>query len=79
MLNHTAGLHNALSDQFKDDPFIMCNWDEILKQIAMAAPDTSPGTKQIYHALTYGWLCGGIIEVYAALCMFLCFWLRSMS
>lgn len=62
VLNHTAGLHNALSDQFKEDPFLMCNWDEILKQLALAVPDSSPGAKQTYHALTYGWLCGGIIE-----------------
>ncbi|MCO5578766.1 hypothetical protein L7F22_032612 [Adiantum nelumboides] len=62
VLNHTAGLHNALSNQFKEDPFIMCKWDEVLKELADSAPDSRPGTKQAYHALTYGWLCGGIIE-----------------
>lgn len=62
VLNHTAGLHNALSDQFKEDPLIMCKWDEVLKELAEAVPDSPPGTKQAYHALTYGWLCGGIIE-----------------
>ncbi|KAH7365532.1 hypothetical protein KP509_18G033300 [Ceratopteris richardii] len=40
----------------------MCKWDEVLRELAEAIPDSSPGTKQIYHALTYGWLCGGIIE-----------------
>lgn len=62
VLNHTAGLHNALSNQFKEDPFIMCKWDEVLQELAEAVPDAPPGIKQAYHALTYGWLCGGIIE-----------------
>ncbi|KAI5082819.1 hypothetical protein GOP47_0002562 [Adiantum capillus-veneris] len=62
VLNHTAGLHNALSNQFKEDPFIMCKWEDVLKELADAVPDAPPGTKQAYHALTYGWLCGGIIE-----------------
>ncbi|KAJ0936878.1 putative beta-lactamase/transpeptidase [Helianthus annuus] len=28
----------------------------------MAAPETEPGRQLIYHYLSYGWLCGGIIE-----------------
>eukprot|EP00250_Pteridium_aquilinum_P020341 c24788_g2_i1 orf=561-3449(-) len=62
VLNHTAGLHNALSDHLKEDPFIMCKWDEVLKELAEAVPNSPPGTEQFYHALTFGWLCGGIIE-----------------
>lgn len=62
VLNHTAGFHNALADQLKEDPTLMCNWDELLKQLAAATPDSPPGSKQMYHALTYGWLCGGIVE-----------------
>nr|GFA25747.1 beta-lactamase/transpeptidase-like protein [Tanacetum cinerariifolium] len=28
----------------------------------MVAPETEPGREQLYHYLSYGWLCGGIIE-----------------
>ena len=63
MLNHTAGLQNALASDLKSDPLLMCNWDETLKKLAAALPESSPGVQQVYHALTFGWLCGGIIEV----------------
>lgn len=42
---------------------LFCDWDECLKRIAMVAPETEPGREQLYHYLSYGWLCGGIIEV----------------
>ena len=63
MLNHTAGLQNALASDLKADPLLMCNWDETLKKLAASVPESAPGVKQVYHALTFGWLCGGIIEV----------------
>ncbi|GKE04156.1 beta-lactamase/transpeptidase-like protein [Tanacetum coccineum] len=62
VLNHTSGLHNALADIFEEDPMIIADFDECLKRIAMAAPETEPGREQFYHYLSYGWLCGGIIE-----------------
>ncbi|CAM6051335.1 unnamed protein product [Sphagnum compactum] len=62
VLNHTAGLQNALSNDFKSDPLLMCNWDESLKKLAEATPESLPGEKQVYHAFSFGWLCGGIIE-----------------
>jgi hypothetical protein len=34
----------------------MADWDECLKLIAMSAPETEP-------YMSFGWLCGGIIEV----------------
>ncbi|XP_071730506.1 uncharacterized protein [Rutidosis leptorrhynchoides] len=61
ILNHTAGLHNALAD-IANDPTSLCDWDECLKRIAMVAPETEPGSQQMYHRQAYGWLCGGIIE-----------------
>ncbi|KAF5815508.1 putative carboxylesterase [Helianthus annuus] len=61
ILNHTSGLHNALAG-VTEDPKLFCDWDECLKRIAMAAPETEPGRQLIYHYLSYGWLCGGIIE-----------------
>ncbi|KAI7727587.1 hypothetical protein M8C21_019336 [Ambrosia artemisiifolia] len=62
ILNHTAGLHNALAGIAEEDPMLICDWDECLKRIAMVAPETEPGREQLYHYLSYGWLCGGIIE-----------------
>ncbi|KDP33424.1 hypothetical protein JCGZ_06995 [Jatropha curcas] len=61
VLNHTAGLHNALAN-LRENPLMMCDWDECMNQICMAAPETEPGVEQLYHYLTFGWLCGGIIE-----------------
>ncbi|PWA59218.1 protein kinase-like domain, Beta-lactamase/transpeptidase-like protein [Artemisia annua] len=62
VLNHTSGLQNALAHHVQDNPMVLCDWDECLKRIAMAAPETEPGKEQVYHYLSYGWLCGGIIE-----------------
>ncbi|XP_071730507.1 uncharacterized protein [Rutidosis leptorrhynchoides] len=61
VLNHTAGLHNALADLTKD-PTLLCDWDGCLKLIVMVTPETEPGRQQMYHGQSYGWLCGGIIE-----------------
>nr|GEV94642.1 beta-lactamase-related protein [Tanacetum cinerariifolium] len=62
VLNHTSGLQNALASLVQDNPMVLCDWDECLKRIATAAPETEPGKEQVYHYLSYGWLCGGIIE-----------------
>ncbi|OEL28135.1 hypothetical protein BAE44_0010845, partial [Dichanthelium oligosanthes] len=35
---------------------------ETLRQIAKCTPETEPGSAQIYHYLSFGWLCGGVIE-----------------
>eukprot|EP01018_Ginkgo_biloba_P027304 Gb_31563 [translate_table: standard] len=62
VLNHTAGLHNAMADVIKEDPFVMCDWNEALNRVAMATPESAAGIEQKYHFLSFGWLCGGIIE-----------------
>ncbi|XP_044463826.1 uncharacterized protein LOC123194605 isoform X2 [Mangifera indica] len=61
VLNHTSGLHNALAE-LAANPLLMADWDECLNQIAMSVPETEPGQQQLYHYLSFGWLCGGIIE-----------------
>ncbi|GKC53973.1 beta-lactamase/transpeptidase-like protein [Tanacetum coccineum] len=38
------------------------DFDQYLKSIVVVAPETEPGHEQLYHYLSYGWLCGGIIE-----------------
>lgn len=63
MLNHTSGLHNALADIGRGNPFLMANWEQCLKSIVMSEPETEPGQEQTYHYLSYGYICGGIIEV----------------
>lgn len=63
MLTHTSGLHNSLADLSRENPLLMCDWDECLQRIAMSVPDNEPGREQLYHYLSFGWLCGGIIEV----------------
>lgn len=63
LLNHTSGLHNALGDLMKSDPMFVCDWEETLNQVAKCTPETEPGSAQIYHYLSFGWLCGGVIEV----------------
>lgn len=62
VLNHTAGLHNAMLDVVKEDPYLMCDWKESLKRVAMTGPESAPGSEQKYHSLSFGWLCGGMIE-----------------
>ncbi|KAM7263186.1 hypothetical protein ACFE04_000869 [Oxalis oulophora] len=62
VLNHTSGLHNALADLRDENAMLMINWDECLKRIAMTEPETAPDQEQLYHYLSFGWLCGGIIE-----------------
>lgn len=63
MLNHTSGLHNALADIARENPLLVSDWDGCLEHIANSVPETEPGQEQFYHYLSFGWLCGGIIEV----------------
>ncbi|CAI9094859.1 OLC1v1030672C1 [Oldenlandia corymbosa var. corymbosa] len=62
VLNHTSGLHNALGTLMRENPLLATDWDECLKCMAMATPESEPGSQQIYHYLSFGWICGGIIE-----------------
>ncbi|KAI3828566.1 hypothetical protein L1987_02668 [Smallanthus sonchifolius] len=62
VLNHTSGLHNAHAGICEEDHMLLCDYDECLKRIAMVASETEPGHEQLYHYLSYRWLCGGIIE-----------------
>ncbi|XP_028802286.1 uncharacterized protein LOC114757407 isoform X2 [Neltuma alba] len=61
ILNHTSGLHNAMADT-RENPLLMLDWDQCLNRICMSAPETVPGKEQLYHYLSFGWLCGGLIE-----------------
>ncbi|XP_014504335.1 uncharacterized protein LOC106764583 isoform X1 [Vigna radiata var. radiata] len=62
VLNHTSGLHNAMGDTTQENPLLMLDWDGCLNCISQSVPETEPGKEQFYHYLSFGWLCGGIIE-----------------
>ncbi|KAH9622899.1 hypothetical protein KSS87_019658 [Heliosperma pusillum] len=62
VLNHTSGLHNALANIMRENPLLVSDWNECLQRIAGSCPESEPGKQQLYHYLSFGWLCGGIIE-----------------
>jgi CubicO group peptidase (beta-lactamase class C family) len=60
VLTHSAGLHRIRS--LVDSAHRMLDWDHMCTALAEAAPAYEPGTKHGYHALTYGWLVGEIVQ-----------------
>jgi CubicO group peptidase (beta-lactamase class C family) len=59
-LCHEAGLYR-IGDMISA-PAEMLDWQHMLGVIADAEPAHQPGEWHGYHALTYGWLIGGLIE-----------------
>lgn len=59
-LCHEAGLYR-IADMI-NRPAEMLDWEHMKQLIADAEPAHSPGEAHGYHALTYGWLIGGLIE-----------------
>ncbi len=57
-MSHQAGLHTTPRPV---RPFIL-DWQSGLDYVAGLAPAWTPGTATGYHALTYGWIVGGIVE-----------------
>ena len=55
-MSHQAGLHAAPSKE------VMLDWDRALSYIANGIPAWEPGTATGYHALTYAWIVGGIVQ-----------------
>ncbi len=62
-LCHEAGLYRI--DEMITHADEILDWDHMKGLIAAARPVHGPGAKHGYHALTYGWLIGGIIEAVA--------------
>ena len=60
LLTHSAGLHRIRS--IIDRAERMFDWDYMVNALAGATPAYVPGTKNGYHALTYGWLVGEIVR-----------------
>jgi CubicO group peptidase (beta-lactamase class C family) len=59
-LCHSAGLYRL--NEMITRPEEMLDWEHMKQRIADARPAHEPGAQHGYHALTYGWLVGGIIE-----------------
>ncbi|MFW6093769.1 MAG: serine hydrolase domain-containing protein [Pseudomonadota bacterium] len=64
-LYHEAGLYRI--SELISHPREMLDWDHMKARIADAAPVHEPGAARGYHALTYGWLIGGLIEEIAGM------------
>lgn len=62
-LCHEAGLYRV-ADMIRR-PQEMLDWGHMKRVIADAEPAHEPGSSHGYHALTYGWLIGGVIEAVA--------------
>lgn len=60
VLCHEAGLYRMA--EMVDGPREMLGWSHMVDRIAAARPAHAPGAAHGYHALTYGWLAGGLIE-----------------
>jgi len=59
-LCHEAGLYRIT--EMISRPAEMLDWEHMKTVIADAEPVHEPGAQHGYHALTYGWLIGGLIE-----------------
>ena len=59
-LCHEAGLYR-ITDLISS-PAEMLDWEHMKARIADADPVHPPGDGHGYHALTYGWLVGGLVE-----------------
>lgn len=60
LLCHEAGLYPIRS--LVKDAAEMRDWPHMLRLIEQAAPAHAPGERNGYHALTFGWLIGGLVE-----------------
>lgn len=58
-MSHQAGLHAMPRPMLAD---FVCNWDAGLRWIEDGTPAYEPGTQTGYHAITFAWVAGGIIQ-----------------
>lgn len=58
-LSHQAGLH-AMPNPFA--PEHITDWDAGIKRMEQGVPAWEPGTATGYHAVTFGWIVGGIVQ-----------------
>ncbi|MDR2852507.1 MAG: beta-lactamase family protein [Burkholderiaceae bacterium] len=60
LLCHEAGLYGIRS--LVKDAAEMRDWPHMLQLLEQSAPVHRPGERNGYHALTFGWLVGGLVE-----------------
>ena len=60
VLCHESGLHRVRS--VIDTAHEMLDWEHMVAKLAAERPAYQPGTRNGYHALTYGWLVGEIVR-----------------
>jgi CubicO group peptidase (beta-lactamase class C family) len=58
-MSHQGGLH-AMPRDFK--PEHITDWDAGIRRMEEAKPAYEPGTSTGYHAVTFGWIAGGIVQ-----------------
>src|SRR5207247_1299841 len=58
-LSHTAGLPQMPSGVTSDD---VLDWSSMCDRLAAMTPLWGQGETICYHALTYGWIVGGVME-----------------
>ena len=58
LLTHQAGLH-AIERDLGDDRL---DWAAVTEALAAQAPAWEPGTRSIYHAVTFGYLVGEVVR-----------------
>ena len=59
LLNHQAGLP-AVRENLPQGAY--ADWDLMVNALAKEEPFWEPGTRNGYHALTYGWLVGEVVR-----------------
>jgi CubicO group peptidase (beta-lactamase class C family) len=60
VLCHEAGLYHVRD--MVDHARQMLDWDAMVRALERTAPRHEPGTAHGYHAFTYGWLVGEIVQ-----------------
>ena len=59
MMSHQAGLHR-MPEPFA--PEHITDWDDGIRRMEEGVPAYEPGTATGYHAVTFGWLVGGLVQ-----------------
>jgi len=59
-MSHQAGLHAMPMTPEEAAPLL--EWENGLRYIEQGEPAWEPGTATGYHAITYGWIVGGIVQ-----------------
>lgn len=59
ILNHTAGLYNMPRNL---NPKAISNWSLMVTKIQNMRPASKPGDLYIYHAITFSWLIGELLQ-----------------